>query len=734
MLAISVFVTIYSQACRTTDADAFKLSFEDAQDLTGWHQSDWQQGQARVSRSDATAREGRYSLLIERNDPNGYSAWSSPGFDLSVRKGELLRAVVWCRALTRSATYEIELQPGGKKLRQTYWSPGILGMSEEGRILKIKWVADKDYDKLNIRLFAAGQGQAFFDNLQVAVIKGSKMDFFEEEPYHAQHPFEDIASAVKDQAFVLFATPATKKVYPNYIPSQNELVTQTLQVAATAGEYEPLCLGIHSITLAGQLTLEVGDLSNRGGEIFDHSDIEIRRTRMMPLRLELSGYDYTVGPKILEKDKALDIQKGQTGQFWLTFRVPPGTSPGKYAGKIRVKRGEQTLQTLSLELNIHAFELIDPPVARYMWTGWFMRDFEDNPEKIRARLVDMKNHGMTTIVVSLQPELAMGHDGRLLMDFGWIDKGLEVFKSVFTERRLMADAVALVDQFIRYEIRPGWPIGQEGPEYESPLRWRLFEYGYATFFDHLSEQGIEPLMYVTDEPATHPWRETGIAMIKHGKKIRPQARIAITTNEEFAQTMNDYIDVNVYAHFDQNFDPENAREFSKKSNDDFWLYGQCWSNRVNAATMLRYEAGFYAWRYQAEGIGWWTYIEATEDGYDDLDGQAQDFIMSYETGGQHDPTINWEALREGIDDMKYLYTLEHFLQMARNGAADKESEAIVAGAALLEEIRKKSSLKQSYTLRDDSLKGILGPAQFDAYRQRIALAIGELRAITGPSQ
>jgi len=698
------------------------LSFETEQDIKGWTPANWQQGKVDVKISDIAASQGRKSLLLERDIEGGYSALSSPAFDIPIKKGQLLRAELWCMNLTNSTSFHLVLQPGGKKLRTA-----INEVAEWGEKMKIKWVADADYEKLQVRFFCSGKGKAFFDNLKISVSDGSETSLFEHVPYEPQRKPQDIAEVIKGQDLVIFTTSAVKKVYPNYIPAESEIVDKHLNVTATPGEYEPLCIGIYAPAFSGKLNLEIIDLNGPARRIFSSNNIEVRRTRMMPLRI--AGYDYTIGPKILEKDKPLEIHRGQTGQFWLTFHVPAETSAGRYTGKILLKQAKKTLKTLDVTLNVPGFKLIEPTVQRYMFIGWIMRDYFDQGEKLRAAFEDMKAHGMTTIHAKMEPGHTFGPDGRLLLDFAWVDNGIEIFKEVFNERTLIASGVNNLADWICRQILSDADWMQKDLQDNTPLRWKLFEYGYGQIVDHLNGLGIEPFMFVYDEPGGHRWRDLAIVSFKHAKNARPNAKIAVTTTEEFAETMNDYLNVNMFAYYAHDFDPDRAREFSRKSGDAYWMYGQCWSNLPHAAATLRYEAGLYAWKNAAQGIGWWVYRVPAKDPYNDLDGGHQDFMSSYPTDTGTDPTINWEAIREGIDDMKYLYTLEYYLDRAKTNPESATAGAVTHAQNLLTEIRKSVTVQHPYVVVPNWLEGILTAEQMDDYRSRVATAISDLLAV-----
>ena len=80
------------------------------------------------------------------------------------------------------------------------------------------------------------------------------------------------------------------------------------------------------------------------------------------------------------------------------------------------------------------------------------------------------------------------------------------------------------------------------------------------------------------------------------------------------------------------------------------------------------------------------------------------------------PTQRWEAVREGIDDGRYLYTLEARIAEAKKTGAAKE--AVAAGEALLKEIWAAVPVRSEY-----NQNGPWTGPEYVSYRRRLAEAI-----------
>jgi len=169
-------------------------------------------------------------------------------------------------------------------------------------------------------------------------------------------------------------------------------------------------------------------------------------------------------------------------------------------------------------------------------------------------------------------------------------------------------------------------------------------------------------------------------------------------------------------------DVRTAAASSRQAGARFWWY-------TNAARELpavrRYLAGVWFWHTGAEGQGYWVYQSSWRRTrpFQDLEGDlhAHDYVAYPDLDGPT-PTIQWECMRQGIDDARYLYTLEAAL------AAHRTSPHAAAAERFLAELR--SSLPQSVKLADGTWTLYDCPwraADFSRLRRETARLIAALR-------
>ena len=93
------------------------------------------------------------------------------------------------------------------------------------------------------------------------------------------------------------------------------------------------------------------------------------------------------------------------------------------------------------------------------------------------------------------------------------------------------------------------------------------------------------------------------------------------------------------------------------------------------------------------------------------------------------PTIQWEATREGIDDVRYLRTLKHWADRAANESPQSaELDRAVATA------RNILALDMDATSDYHAFLARLTPATFDTLRENVIGTILKIRALIGDTE
>jgi len=129
--------------------------------------------------------------------------------------------------------------------------------------------------------------------------------------------------------------------------------------------------------------------------------------------------------------------------------------------------------------------------------------------------------------------------------------------------------------------------------------------------------------------------------------------------------------------------------------------------------------GFGFWRSGFRALIPWIYKADNGNPWNYLDSSTMDFMVRTADDGSPVPVTLWEAFREGIDDGRYVTTLERWIERAR--AAGRE-DLVAAASADLRLVSESIAVQTKY-----KYDGLWDPESFDVFRWLIARRILELQ-------
>lgn len=444
------------------------------------------------------------------------------------------------------------------------------------------------------------------------------------------------------------------------------------------------------------------------------------------------------------------------------MHVPPQTPAGEYAGTVTVTPRNAPPSRLGLILRVHPFDLPEPrDVSLGMYDQlWSARTDE---AWLRARFADMRAHGMTTV----------GYCGDL--------NGL--IELADGEARVRFDGSSRIEQVMTAYHQAGFPRPLLWLMGDDPWHWcseqatpgtEQFEALYRQVIQSLLEEaqrrrwpGI--VFQPVDEPGSYGVRPNAqqlerwavqSRLIKEAGGTVEVDHIPFSTEDPRLQgplqRARPFIDI-----FTQRFstrpiwfEPDGWWWGNMKQQTAQWGK-QLWSYNINNANFfpelatLRLAYGFFVWGEQAGGQLLWTYQQPSGNPLNCLDGNYTDMMYTYpeipQASIQGGPSLMWECLREGVDDLRYLHALERLIEQAE---ADGGHERAQPARALLTRLADSFDMEQLYARNsfiecqwetvatDASGAGTVSGsfnvpngwelADYDRWRQRIAYQIARL--------
>ncbi|MCL5269396.1 MAG: hypothetical protein M1457_02315 [bacterium] len=562
------------------------------------------------------------------------------------------------------------------------------------------------------------------------------------------------------RGFMLFQRRGPRVVFPNSVPLADERVT-SLTVAAAPGEYEPAVLIVRGLRDLKGVKVTAGPLAGKGG-VLPADALEIRsvsfRTRDGQERWGL--FNETVihdVPCILEPRDTRDVAAGRNQPFWITVRVPESTAPGVYSGAVEVRIGSGTAARLPFALTVRPFRLPEP---RGVMFAMYDARIDGSPAWVDGKFADLRAHGMTGIAISGDSGLAMRIEGeRVVID--WTGRSpLERNLETCVRHGLLRPALWLMGGDVEKFCLSAGPL-------ESEAFARAWRDVIGQIAAHGRERGWPEIIY---QPIDEPFeKENNLALnrrllelLKSVPGVRTEGdgmngkwsnftpdfyklTDVITLHDGPALDRHRPVDMPAWLAF---------RKQTRADNKRLWFYNIDYS--AWHPEPLRYMTGFGLWKSGADGIIEWSYMAAVKEEQPAVAyGVPLPRMFRYpeapgEPGG---PAIGYEAIREGIDDYRYLLALREAVARVRassDAAARSLADRLWAGVqAKLDQATfdgcKGVAMQGEWTgpceVLPDGRRIVRGDHKvpngwrfedYDALRGQIAAAIGQLGASISP--
>jgi len=519
---------------------------------------------------------------------------------------------------------------------------------------------------------SAGQDMRF----QV-YFSGSPADLYHESFYRVMGTY-DLQGGEVARGYVSFKEMSPfERVFPYSTPMASNVGT-SLSVRASPGEYEPVsfCVYNKDHDPLSNATVQVTALTGPGGATIPTGEIDlcvvkvwyahgaISPSGQTPIQFQTAPARQELVPELLLKsddlidvgltntlnfsgvpdDAALlqpvSIPLGRTRQFWITVRVPEQAVPGLYHGTVTFTPQNAPALNLDLTLEVLPIELAEPSHVRGIYYRHTLFSPSD-PEFVdindfRAHLQDMLAHGLTTctaydaqqgaIQLSITEQVQAGMTGpHVVMNRSHITALLN-----FTQTT--------------------WPS-------DTP----------------------ELLFYVYDEPNSPTLIEIARAQCEAVQGEGGETITAIT--KFYADQLGPLLDTANYSIANAyNYIQDLVDGSVPKSAKPEWYY---FSVALEEPVVNRMMFGWYLEKNQLDGCFPYAYRHVFgPSAFDDLDSTSlRDLMTTYPEQDGGIPTVQWEACREGVDDLKYLATLKRLIQLGGDsGLTEPQLVAAISNA------------------------------------------------------
>jgi len=486
--------------------------------------------------------------------------------------------------------------------------------------------------------------------------------------------------------FIVFQRSVLDRVYQHSNPRASEIVS-AVTLAAALDEYEPIQLGVFPLRDLTQMRVSVSDLYDDAHHVIPASEIDVRMVRYYGARLSDRVKNHSgIVPKTLEPAVPIDIDDGSVRPYWITVHVPKAQPGGRYTGTITVTHGGGA-RRLPLSVEVIGVPLEEPPVLygtlcvgtlanlwKWLPSGQSERASQVAPNALirieetsrHAALIfrDQREHGMTSMSLRSGAVYEEKDGHPYLPD---LEVAMELYRrSGFTQPLLYCLGHLLKTNKINRSAN----YREFDPAVHVPMARTIAAYYTQRFRD----AGLPGIVFI---PVEEPNRGDGI-----GWRDPPEIRqtlahdltqairesggaTALTCTPESVASAIESLDYWIVAY--RRFTPS-LYERAQRAHAQLCLYANA-TMTGQGTYFTRFLFGYFTWANGLKGLLPWTYPLQPKLFPQNLGNRGEGALNVREgflgLDGKPVPTIQWELAREGIDDAKYLVTIQALVSRAR---------------------------------------------------------------------
>lgn len=342
------------------------------------------------------------------------------------------------------------------------------------------------------------------------------------------------------------------------------------------------------------------------------------------------------------------VPSSTSKQLWATLSVPDGTSPGNYQGTIQVRSGEALLGVIVVQARVLPLNLSSPSIEYAIYyraqldplRASIGSEFRD-ADQMKSELVDMVRHGIRspTVYQAMRDRVTLEKVLRLRSD-----AGLE-------NRRVYYLGIQTTESF----------LGSSAVQQRENLRRSLMEFrrvANSVGYDEILVYGRDEAVGKALEEQRELW---GLVHLLGSKMF-------VAGSSGAHPVVGDLLDVFVHSHQASYTEAEKWHRTGKR----IFNYANPQTGPENPY-LFRLNYGVVLWANEYDGAMPYAYQHCFGSCWNDVDHPTyRDHNLTYPAVDGSIPTIAWEALREGIDDVRYLELLERLViqkPSARGSAA-----------------------------------------------------------------
>jgi hypothetical protein len=507
---------------------------------------------------------------------------------------------------------------------------------------------------------------------------------------------------------VFFPNPIEPAGPYDRLPHEEKII----RLRATPGEYVPITFGICPLRNLGN-TKAIFDslyLRSEGKGIVWQTGDQLA-SGVIKYVARPSGQvknSWHPAPTLIVPTDTWDIKAGVTKQFWFTLHVPDETRPGVYRGTIGIFPENAEKCAVQVELEVLPFKLDRPThlsVGMTYFSPVHYAYFGEDRfwKRIKAEFDDMRAHNMTCVQ----------YTGLRMDDFPRLTRAFNIYRAAGFE-----NPVYLLESY-----------GAMGRLQREGIAWDTEEFHrkYVQFIREFLAEGERrnwPPVVINfgDEFTNKAIEEFGARVAKNLKTIPGIVTGADTDGYKEVSLMAPLVDIVAFNDgWDGPYGVNRGRNLLKRETVEQIKRAGATPWLVNVG-VDRYSNGFWLWKLVQWGVRGkieWIYRNYSGMPHNSFDANPMSAHIAYPgPQGTAIPSLDYEWMRMGLDDLAYLYTLEKTIEAFRD--REEKKDAVSAADGFLR--RLSDSLEEDMSNYGDrkSISSIAWPAdKIDAMRNQL---------------
>jgi len=479
----------------------------------------------------------------------------------------------------------------------------------------------------------------------------------------------------RQRGFVVFERDPMSDVSYNDTPFKRE-VTRQLAAEAFAGELEPVTLALVPLRDLGKVEVSVTELRGPTTPI-PASAVDVNYVSYRISRVSSAGTVYTITPRLLMPGGGVDMPRGLTRRFWLTVRTPADARPGIYKGTVLIRAGNGQVSRVPLEFRVRAGKLdpVDVPAGPFGYSigiPWYADDprtAQYNQQMMLKSLRKMREYGFTACTGLPSIEFRGFDQGKPVLDFRSADAQMKLLKDLgflaatsygggvsgfgaYSQDTSAMNSAGFQDYttFVK-------SIYSQVERHAEANRWIPVYYNLADepLGDDLVRAAENAEAYRKAFPKGPPYF-TGASSFTGNDRQNPHFRLSKALH---VVSWNDH--------------DEAAVNLLHRSLSDWAFYNG--GNRWTYGIYMYKAAKQHGMKFR---IAWhWNVVAG--DPYYALDCREDDYAWcNASPDGQLIPAVEFERLREGLDDYRRLITLDSLVKKHPGAPAVRAARKLIA--------------------------------------------------------